>query len=224
MLSGLPALRAGVNVALGIVVLRAAIHGRVASARSARCAWTGINASLSPSPRACTRAAHAYTAACALRAHARAVARPFTRAARLNAARSSRSRFVATRWLRQKAGQQGGSRIASRTTPPWNANRLRPGRGKSVTVGALPRHPVPFFLLTLRRRRSRHPIPAEAEPDNRDAASCLTCTGAGDKVHQGIFGDARTRVGVDRQRKAASHQGCAPSAPEVHVSTAGLCQ
>jgi hypothetical protein len=46
------------------------------------------------------------------------IARPLSSTARLNAARSSRSRFVVL-VVAAKSGQQGGSRIASRTAPPW---------------------------------------------------------------------------------------------------------
>ena len=80
-------LAGGKRCALGIaaptiVVLRRAHPCARTSASSSRCAWTQCIASLNPSPRACTRAAHAYTAACALRAHEKRVARPFAPAAK----------------------------------------------------------------------------------------------------------------------------------------------
>lgn len=97
------ALRAGHRGPTIVVLRRAHPCARFLRRASSRCAWTQPIASSSASPRACTRAAtegsaepHAYTSACARRAHAKRVARSRPSAARLNAARSSRSRFVAS--------------------------------------------------------------------------------------------------------------------------------
>lgn len=146
--------------------------------------------------RARARAAHAHKAACALRAHAwrlTVCGRVGLTAARFkpNPHRGSFAadgcgRFVQSLALRvdelhrfgQAAGHAPVSRnkcaapidtIVTSTNASFGAIAI-----KSVIVGAVPRHPVvaPSLLLLTRCRRSRPTIPAEAEPDNRDAMRC----------------------------------------------------
>ncbi len=70
---------------------------------SPRCAWIIAVASARASPRACTRAAHAYTAACALRAHASPPACTHPRARRLNRCAVQAERAS---WLHAKQSPQ----------------------------------------------------------------------------------------------------------------------
>ncbi len=137
----------------------------------ARCAWTHGTASARSAPRACTRAAHAYTAACALCAHAwRLHARKRVgltlrvQAEPASLPRQSQQKAVSRNKHRGDPDDTGRARMRAPVTPP----------GKASPSGLRPDTPSaghPFPLLT-RCRRRRRACPAEAEPDTWSAAPC----------------------------------------------------
>lgn len=149
------------------------IHVRASPATSSCCAWTPCTASSRSPPRACTRAAHAYTAACALRAHARRL-HPRGRVG-LTAARFKPN---PNRCRGKKRSAGNNYRGDPNATGPSKCAGAGQDAGKSVTVGAPPRHPVCLRSLPLPTRchRSRRGRPAEAEPDACSAAPCC-CLG-----------------------------------------------
>ena len=193
-----------------------------------------------PWPRSAL-AAHAHRAARALRAHARAraLARPPAWAARLNRCavqadaasrlRQEQKRVSRTRPDRLPTDAATCAIALRRACARASPLGLRPNTPRALLVGRRPtltatgrsvlypsmHHPLRYRLDV------RHDPHAETPfMQNRSCCFCLTCAPAWAKTCiKGFFEDRRTRVRAHRTRKAAPHQGLAPSPTENRVGS-----